>query len=333
MGRRGWSAAALAALAVSLPLAAAGVAPVEQVVASRPAPGGAALENAAPTNELNADAPAPAASQPRATAPTVRSAAARRTDAPAPARQSAATVTGSVQDQTGGSLPGTQVALTGLQTGARLTVHTDAAGRFAFRDLQPGQYELVASLSGFATFRNIVTLSSDDAVQRTITLPLGSVHETITLLCAAPAAENRTRATNPDRSNLSAFLSEAARLPARLTRAIGASLFPVLSAQEPMRVIRVGGNIRAPKKIQDVKPICPAAVPAGETKVTLSGQIGADGFITGLTPAPPDTGIEPPPDLVQAALGAVAQWAFTPTLLNNEPVEVNITVDILFRKP
>jgi hypothetical protein len=47
---------------------------------------------------------------------------------------------------------------------------------------------------------------------------------------------------------------------------------------------------------------------------------------------PADAGSQPPIDLVEAALEAVRQWAFTPTLLNKQPVEVNITVDILFRK-
>jgi protein TonB len=110
---------------------------------------------------------------------------------------------------------------------------------------------------------------------------------------------------------------------------IGAGVFPVLSAQE---VIRVGGSVKAPKKMKDVKPICPSTAPAGETMVRLTGRVSVDGFVVDLTPVPADAGPEPPIDLVEAALAAVRQWAFTPTLLNGQPVEVNITVDILFRK-
>jgi protein TonB len=36
------------------------------------------------------------------------------------------------------------------------------------------------------------------------------------------------------------------------------------------------------------------------------------------------------PLLDQAALDAVRQWRFTPTLLNNEPVEVIMTVTVNF---
>jgi protein TonB len=36
------------------------------------------------------------------------------------------------------------------------------------------------------------------------------------------------------------------------------------------------------------------------------------------------------PLLVQAALDAVRQWRYQPTLLNGEPVEVDTTVDVIF---
>ena len=36
------------------------------------------------------------------------------------------------------------------------------------------------------------------------------------------------------------------------------------------------------------------------------------------------------PLLVQAALEAVRQWRYKPTLLNGEPVEVDTTIDVIF---
>jgi protein TonB len=36
------------------------------------------------------------------------------------------------------------------------------------------------------------------------------------------------------------------------------------------------------------------------------------------------------PLLVQAALDAVRQWRYQPTLLNGEPVEVDTTIDVVF---
>jgi len=37
-------------------------------------------------------------------------------------------------------------------------------------------------------------------------------------------------------------------------------------------------------------------------------------------------------DLDAAALDAVRQWTFTPTLLNGQPVDVTITVTVMFSK-
>jgi protein TonB len=36
------------------------------------------------------------------------------------------------------------------------------------------------------------------------------------------------------------------------------------------------------------------------------------------------------PLLIQAALDAVRQWRYQPTLLNNEPVEVDTTITVTF---
>jgi len=36
------------------------------------------------------------------------------------------------------------------------------------------------------------------------------------------------------------------------------------------------------------------------------------------------------PLLQQAALDAVRQWRYQPTLLNGEPVEVDTTIDVIF---
>jgi beta-lactamase regulating signal transducer with metallopeptidase domain len=297
VSRRGWSVAALVGLVVSIPLAAAGVAPVPEAGASRFA-----------------------ASAPGRTTAT-------QTDTPALDSQAtlgglvAATISGRVLDQSGGALPGTRLTLTDLQTGAELTAHADVAGRFAFRNLQPSRYELVASLVAFATVRNVLTLASGAAVERALTLPLGSIQETVTLACSAPGTTG--------------MRSRAARLHQRMVRSIGARVFPVLSAQERPAAapIRVGGSVREPRKIRDVKPACPPTVPSGETPVRLTGRVGVDGFINDLTAVVGEPGGAPPVELTEAALEAVRHWQYTPTLLNGRAVEVNITVDVVFTRP
>ena len=91
--------------------------------------------------------------------------------------------------------------------------------------------------------------------------------------------------------------------------------------------IRVGGNIKAPTKIRDVRPVYPADAQASHTEgiVILEAIIGPEGSVT---EARVMRSISP--SLDQAALDAVRQWVFTPTLLNGAPVSVIMTVTVNF---
>ena len=109
-------------------------------------------------------------------------------------------------------------------------------------------------------------------------------------------------------------------------------VFPSLSAQERSTPIRVGGQVREPKKIKDVRPTCPAGIAAGEATVRLSARIGVDGLLYDAAPVPVEAGAAAPAELIEAGLEAVRQWKFTPTLLNGQPVDVTMTVTILFTK-
>ena len=92
--------------------------------------------------------------------------------------------------------------------------------------------------------------------------------------------------------------------------------------------IRVGGSIREPKKIRDVRPIYPAeAIAAGaEGVVIIEAVIGRDGTVQNARV------IKGLPGLDDAALGAVRQWLFTPTMLNGRPIEVVMTVTVTFMR-
>jgi TonB family protein len=92
--------------------------------------------------------------------------------------------------------------------------------------------------------------------------------------------------------------------------------------------IRVGGNVIAANLISQVKPFYPqSARDAGiEGVVHLQGLIGTDGTLIGLSPL---NFINT--DLMNAAMDAVRQWRYKPTLLNNEPVQVLTTIDVEFK--
>ena len=90
--------------------------------------------------------------------------------------------------------------------------------------------------------------------------------------------------------------------------------------------IRVGGNIKPPAKIQDVRPIYPAdARDAGvQGVVVMEIRIEGDGQVSQARV------VRSVPMLDEAALQAVQQWRFVPTLLNGAPVPVVMTVTVQF---
>ena len=92
--------------------------------------------------------------------------------------------------------------------------------------------------------------------------------------------------------------------------------------------VRVGGQIKTPIKIKDVKPVYPAiARSAGVAgAVTIEATIGPDGKVVDAKV------VRSIPLLDQAALDAVRQWEYTPTLLNGVPVPVLVTVTINFTR-
>ncbi len=90
--------------------------------------------------------------------------------------------------------------------------------------------------------------------------------------------------------------------------------------------LRVGGNVQAARIINRVQPVYPAL--ARQTRISgtvrLHAIIGKDGTIQQLEV------MNGHPLLQQAALDAVRQWRYQPTLLNGEPVEVDTTIDVIF---
>lgn len=98
---------------------------------------------------------------------------------------------------------------------------------------------------------------------------------------------------------------------------------PEPQAQKP---VHVGGTVRRPQKMVDVAPVYPQmAMRAGISgSVLLEAVIAEDGRVTGLRV------LRSVPMLDQAAVDAVRQWVFSPTLLNGVPTPVVMTVTVTF---
>jgi TonB family protein len=228
-------------------------------------------------------------------------AAALSTDASA---QGLGSISALVYDQAGGFVPGVAVKILHVDSGRASAATTDRTGTMTIRDLPAGVYELTMSVPGFATVKATVDVRPGDRLQRSVVLPLGTIEETLTVVG-------------------------------------GGQREPVAAAPRPVREIPpprgptfvaggVGGNIKVPGKIVDVKPRYPAELEGtgAAATVTLSGRIGIDGYVLDLK----DVSSTPAhPAFVASALEASRQWEFSPTLLNGAPIETNMTITIRYR--
>jgi len=93
--------------------------------------------------------------------------------------------------------------------------------------------------------------------------------------------------------------------------------------------VTVGGDVQAAKLLTSVPPVYPELAKQARIQgvVRLSVVIATNGTVQNMTV------VSGHPLLVGAALDAVKQWTYQPTLLNNQPVEVATTVEIPFGEP
>jgi TonB family protein len=98
-------------------------------------------------------------------------------------------------------------------------------------------------------------------------------------------------------------------------------------AKAASAAVPVGGKIKQPIKTKDVKPAYPADAQSAKVAgtVIIEATIGANGKVIDAKV------LRSVPKLDQAALDAVKQWEYSPTLLNGKPVPVKMTVTVTFR--
>jgi protein TonB len=106
---------------------------------------------------------------------------------------------------------------------------------------------------------------------------------------------------------------------------IGAALPPPPKAAAPSR-IKQGGNVTAASIVTQTRPVYPPLARQARIQgnVLLHAIIDKDGRVAQLEV------VSGHPLLVQAALDAVKQWRYKPTLLNGDPVEVDTQITVTF---
>lgn len=208
---------------------------------------------------------------------------------------------GTLRDPQGRVLPGATVRLSAIGTDAVHETQSDGAGAFQFPEIPDGEYMLSARLPGFLSARQRVRVSSANA-PLDVMLQVGTLQETITIRGGA--------GINPDQ-------------PSRtMTTAKTGSTVPRCGTTE------LGGNLKPPMKIKDVRPRYRQAwVDKNvEGNVLLQAVIGVDGKVRNVEVVSAVNA-----DLEEEAIGAVSQWEFSPTWLNCQAIEVRMFVTASFK--
>lgn len=96
--------------------------------------------------------------------------------------------------------------------------------------------------------------------------------------------------------------------------------------QRPPQRIVLGGNVLEGRLIHKVTPVYPslALQVRAAGVVRIAAIVGTDGRIREMRV------LSGHPLLVRAALDAVRQWVYQPTMLNGNPVELDSTIDVTF---
>lgn len=98
---------------------------------------------------------------------------------------------------------------------------------------------------------------------------------------------------------------------------------PAVQKKEP---VRRGGDVQASKLITKVDPVYPrlAVITRTSGVVILDVRVDEEGNVDSIRV------MQGPSLLIEAAVSAVRQWKYSPTILNGEPVPVIATVTVIF---
>ena len=264
------------------------------------------------------------------------------------AAQPVSEVSGTVTDPSGSVLPGATVLLKSRASSEAKTAVTRATGTFAFTDVAAGDYDLDVSLSGFRRNDLPLQVAPGQRMTTNVQMQIGSVAEEMTVTGRPGSTsgvffgDSSTQSiqmptslqTATDYLTAARFyysreqFADAETMLAQALQLIRANQPPPTPPHiDAPGVVRVGGDIREPRKTFDTRPVYPAAAltSGAEGVVTIEAIIARDGTVT-------DARITSSASVFDtAAIDAVRQWIFTPTLLNGMPIEVLMTVKVNFQ--
>jgi protein TonB len=98
-------------------------------------------------------------------------------------------------------------------------------------------------------------------------------------------------------------------------------------APAPAVPIRVGGDVREPKRIVSVPPVYPELA----VRARLQGTVVVEATLNERGRVVNVSLVQGSPMLTESALEAVSKWVYSPTLVNGVPTPVIMTVKVHFR--
>jgi hypothetical protein len=105
------------------------------------------------------------------------------------------TITGVVQDSSGAVIRNAKITVTSVDTGLALQTQSNRSGVFIVSPLKIGSYEVSATAPGFQTVtRENLHLDIQQRLNLNLTLPPGSVSQTVTISSAAPLLQTQDAA-------------------------------------------------------------------------------------------------------------------------------------------
>jgi protein TonB len=98
-------------------------------------------------------------------------------------------------------------------------------------------------------------------------------------------------------------------------------------APAPVVPVRVGGDVREPKRISAVQPVYPELA----VRARLQGTVVVEATLNERGRVVNVSLVQGSPMLTESALEAVSKWVYSPTLVNGVPTPVIMTVKVHFR--
>jgi len=157
-----------------------------------------------------------------------------------------ATLSGTVTDASGGLVPGVGITAKNTDTGVASTSVTNESGAYFFGSLQPGPYDLSATLPGFQTQTIRLSLGTSQQIRQNFTLQVGAVTQNIDVSVA----------------------------PDQLLTTVSSSVGNIFSERQVVDLPLVGRNVL------DLATIMPGVVGNGGATTTFAGiQAGGSGNV------------------------------------------------------